>query len=309
MKFAMFFMAEYANMITVGCVATLLFLRRLDEPLRQPAAGTPTASVSRRCFPLFWFVLKVFAFLLSLHLGARHASTFPLRPTDGLRLEVPAAARHRQHHRHQLCRWRCDDQLADADLQCTFRSHVCSTAFTSDSVNDSTEHATSHFSSSLARCAWRERINLLLQRHPINSALSLIVVMTSLAVLYLLAGRGVPRRRAGHRLFRRHHGAVHLRHHAAERGRRRAHTRQPRRLPRRRSGSRGHLAGPAELRLPLRRRPLGPATASADCTRSHNLADLSRVLFRDLLLPFEVTSVLILIAILGAVVLARKEEH
>ncbi len=29
-------------------------------------------------------------------------------------------------------------------------------------------------------------INLLLQSHPINSALSLIVVMTSLAVLYLL---------------------------------------------------------------------------------------------------------------------------
>ena len=36
-------------------------------------------------------------------------------------------------------------------------------------------------------------------------------------------------------------------------------------------------------------------------------ADLSRVLFRDLLLPFEVTSVLILVAILGAVALARKE--
>src|SRR5580692_5443428 len=31
-------------------------------------------------------------------------------------------------------------------------------------------------------------LNLLLQRHPINSALSLIVVMTSLAVLYLLLG-------------------------------------------------------------------------------------------------------------------------
>src|SRR6202142_1111249 len=30
--------------------------------------------------------------------------------------------------------------------------------------------------------------NLLLQSHPINSALSLIVVMTSLAVLYLLRG-------------------------------------------------------------------------------------------------------------------------
>lgn len=34
-------------------------------------------------------------------------------------------------------------------------------------------------------------------------------------------------------------------------------------------------------------------------------ADLSRVLFHELLLPFEVTSVLILIAILGAVALAR----
>ena len=32
MKFAMFFMAEYANMITVGCVATLLFLGGWTSP-------------------------------------------------------------------------------------------------------------------------------------------------------------------------------------------------------------------------------------------------------------------------------------
>ena len=37
-------------------------------------------------------------------------------------------------------------------------------------------------------------------------------------------------------------------------------------------------------------------------------SDLSKVLFHELLLPFEVTSVLILVAILGAVVLARKEH-
>ena len=36
--------------------------------------------------------------------------------------------------------------------------------------------------------------------------------------------------------------------------------------------------------------------------------DLSKVLFRELLLPFEVTSVLILIAILGAVALARNTD-
>ena len=32
------------------------------------------------------------------------------------------------------------------------------------------------------------------------------------------------------------------------------------------------------------------------------------LLFREYLLPFEVTSILILIAIMGAVVLARREE-
>jgi NADH-quinone oxidoreductase subunit J len=38
-----------------------------------------------------------------------------------------------------------------------------------------------------------------------------------------------------------------------------------------------------------------------------NLTEISQLLFTKLLLPFEVTSVLILVAILGAVVLARKE--
>jgi NADH-quinone oxidoreductase subunit J len=35
---------------------------------------------------------------------------------------------------------------------------------------------------------------------------------------------------------------------------------------------------------------------------------VAKLVFRDFLLPFEVTSILILIAILGAVVLARREE-
>jgi NADH-quinone oxidoreductase subunit J len=39
-----------------------------------------------------------------------------------------------------------------------------------------------------------------------------------------------------------------------------------------------------------------------------NISEVSSLLFTKLLLPFEVTSVLILVAILGAVVLARKEQ-
>jgi NADH-quinone oxidoreductase subunit H len=62
MKFAMFFMAEYANMITVGCVATLLFLGGWTSPLGD-LIPPPQNIVVHALFPIFWFVLKVFAFL------------------------------------------------------------------------------------------------------------------------------------------------------------------------------------------------------------------------------------------------------
>ena len=143
-------------------------------------------------------------------------------------------------------------------------------------------------------------INLLVLSHPINSALSLIVVMTSLAVLYLLLGAeflaaaqvivyagaimvlfvftvmllnaGREERTMGSRVYR----VI------------------------------GFPAGVVILGLIatilLTSRGLGTASLSDGITTTE---DLSRVLFHELLLPFEVTSVLILIAILGAVALAR----
>src|SRR3972149_1274621 len=48
MKFALFFMAEYANMIGASAMATTLFLGGWQGPLLPP---------------VFWFVLKVFCFL------------------------------------------------------------------------------------------------------------------------------------------------------------------------------------------------------------------------------------------------------
>jgi len=56
MKFAMFFMAEYANMITVACVATLLFLGGWSGPVFGPP-------LLQAILPVFWFVAKVFVFL------------------------------------------------------------------------------------------------------------------------------------------------------------------------------------------------------------------------------------------------------
>ena len=62
MKFAMFFMAEYANMINVGCVATLLFLGGWTSPMGN-LIGPFENNFVNALLPIFWFVIKVFAFL------------------------------------------------------------------------------------------------------------------------------------------------------------------------------------------------------------------------------------------------------
>jgi len=143
-------------------------------------------------------------------------------------------------------------------------------------------------------------INLLLQSHPINSALSLIVVMTSLAVLYLLLGAEFL---AAAQIIV-YSGAIMVLFvfvvMLLNAGR------EERTLGSRAARAIGLPAVVALLAvlttLILGIRGLGGAAINQGITTTE---DLSRVLFHELLLPFEVTSVLILIAILGAVALAR----
>jgi NADH-quinone oxidoreductase subunit J len=146
-------------------------------------------------------------------------------------------------------------------------------------------------------------VNLLLQRHPINSALSLVVVMASLAGEYLLLGAefvaaiqvivyagaimvlfiftimllnaGEEQRSGGSRV------AILL-------------------------GVPGVVIGSVLVAWVLLRHAVTgsiPMFALPGYPR-----DIAQLLFHDFLLPFEVTSVLILIAIMGAVVLASKPE-
>jgi NADH-quinone oxidoreductase subunit H len=56
MKFALFFMSEYANMVTVSCLATILFFGGWHGPVFGPYA-------LRVILPVFWFFLKLFCFL------------------------------------------------------------------------------------------------------------------------------------------------------------------------------------------------------------------------------------------------------
>ena len=146
-------------------------------------------------------------------------------------------------------------------------------------------------------------INLLLQTHPINSALSLVVVMSSLAVLYLLLGAEFL---AAAQIIV-YAGAIMV-----------LFTfvvmllnagREERTLGSRAAKVIGFPAVVVILgviaTVILKAQELGGATLSDPITSTE---DLSRVLFHELLLPFEVTSVLILIAILGAVALARPGD-
>ena len=143
-------------------------------------------------------------------------------------------------------------------------------------------------------------INLLLQSHPISSALSLIVVMTSLAVLYLLLGAEF----LAIAQIIVYAGAIMV-----------LFTfvvmllnagREERTLGSRVVRAVGFPAVVVILgvlaTVILKAQGLGVAGVQEGMTSTE---DLSRVLFHELLLPFEVTSVLVLIAILGAVALAR----
>jgi NADH-quinone oxidoreductase subunit H len=56
MKFAMFFMAEYANMFTVACLASVLFLGGWSGPVFGPP-------ILQALLPVFWFVLRVVVFI------------------------------------------------------------------------------------------------------------------------------------------------------------------------------------------------------------------------------------------------------
>ncbi len=147
-------------------------------------------------------------------------------------------------------------------------------------------------------------INVVVQTHPISSALSLVGVMCSLAVLYLLLGaefiaaaQVIVYAGAIMVLFV---FVIMLLNAGAE-------------VRKGRSVMAQTLGAPLLVALlglmayfVQRLFPRGDSVRFGGFTGGSAL-DIGRALFTTYLLPFEVTSILILIAIIGAVVLARKE--
>jgi NADH-quinone oxidoreductase subunit H len=62
MKFAMFFLAEYANMLNVSAIATTLFLGGWRAPIPIPLV--PEGSLLAALCSVFWFVTKIFLFIV-----------------------------------------------------------------------------------------------------------------------------------------------------------------------------------------------------------------------------------------------------
>lgn len=70
------------------------------------------------------------------------------------------------------------------------------------------------------------------------------------------------------------------------------------------------LVGEAAFLLITRARPAGEVLQPGGTANTmDNLRELGMALFQDYLLPFEVTSILLLVAMVGAIVLIRKEKR
>jgi NADH-quinone oxidoreductase subunit J len=154
----------------------------------------------------------------------------------------------------------------------------------------------------LAALAVAGAVSLIFQRHPIHSALSLIVVMVALAGLYLLQGAEFI---AAVQIIV-YAGAIMVLFifvimllNAGEEER----TNLSRMA--RFAGVPLGIVFLAEVAYWI-----GRATShfNAPAATAVSTRELSSLLFRDYVFPFELTSFLILIALLGALVLARREE-
>ncbi len=145
-------------------------------------------------------------------------------------------------------------------------------------------------------------LNLLRERHPIYSALSLIAVMGALAVLYLLLGaefiaaiQVIVYAGAIMVLFVL---VIMLLNVGPEAATGRSRMARYLGLP--------LLALLAAQLVIVLHREFPSAMVTQFGTFVGRTAEIGRLLFFDFVLPFEVTSVLILVAIMGAVVLARR---
>jgi NADH-quinone oxidoreductase subunit J len=154
----------------------------------------------------------------------------------------------------------------------------------------------------LALAAVAGAVNLILQRHPIHSALSLIVVMVSLAGEYLLLGAefiaAVQIIVYGGAIMVLFIFVIMLLNAGVEERTNLSRLAKIMGVPL-------GIVFLVEMSTWIARAAANMSPSSVQLTSTR---DLSTLLFREYAFPFELTSILILIAVLGTLVLAKRED-
>ncbi len=149
---------------------------------------------------------------------------------------------------------------------------------------------------------------MVVAKNPIRSAMGLLLLILSVAGLFLALARAVPRGDPAHRLRGRHRRPLPLRHHAP-----RPESRRPRATAAAWScaSSAAALFAPGRARRADGRGSRGrrPRCPFRPCRlRFGGIDAFGSVLFSDALVPFELSSALLMVAVVGAIAVARGRQ-
>ena len=144
MKFGLFFLGEFANIITICSIAVTLFLGGWNGPFLPDSLR------------FVWFFAKLFGAAVLLHLGAVDVPALALRPAHEPRLEGAAAGLDPERDGHGRARLREDASMIPA-LFIGFSALLVASS-----------------------------LLVVLHKSPVTSALCLVVAFCSLAGLYFL---------------------------------------------------------------------------------------------------------------------------
>ena len=101
--FALFFLAEYANMILISALTAVFFFGGWLSPFEGYPGRRPRSPMSCGAPSFFWLVAQDLLRPVPVPLVPRHVPALPLRPDHAPRLEGPDSGDHRLDRRSKAC--------------------------------------------------------------------------------------------------------------------------------------------------------------------------------------------------------------
>ena len=274
MRFALFFLAEYANMIVVSSVATTLFLGGWLRPFPNVAAlGVPRLRPELDLVPD-----QVVPVPLLLHLDPRDAAALPLRPADAARVEGADSAGDRQSggHRHR--------EGVDLLMGAAIAFYIIAAFILGFAVLVISTKDTVHSVLFLVLDFLFVAALYVLLGAQFLAVIQILVYAGGIVVLYLFVVMLVNLKRPPE-----------------------AHSDPHRRTKLGFGLAAAVLAELALLAFRSSDMPVRPIVEAAAVPVTGNTEQVGWMLYTSYLIPFEIASMLLLVAMIGAIVLAKRE--